>query len=418
MTLRAKIILYFIALHVVFAATAVFVIRENRYLLFGVEALFVVSILISIRVVRALFVPLDLIRTGAELIAERDFTTRFVPVGQPEMDALIRVYNAMIDRLHDERVAAEEQHQLLSKLVRESPAGIVICDFDGRPEQMNPAAQRIVSADFLAEIAAMQPGESRLFARHGARRVRVQRAGFRDRGFEKTFFLIEEMTEELRLSEKAAYEKLIRMMSHEVNNSVAAVRSLLESLVRYAPDVRESDREDFTAAVDVASRRIDALGKFVSGFAEVVRIPPPHRTPARIGEIVTRLVALMRPEADARGVRLSMSVDGDGPVSVDAAQIEQAVLNIVRNAIEAAGENGLVAIDLRDNTLTVCDSGPGIADISRSQLFTPFFTTKRDGRGIGLTVVQEILTSHGFAFSLENRPSGGAVFTVQFAPPQ
>jgi signal transduction histidine kinase len=264
----------------------------------------------------------------------------------------------------------------------------------------------------------MKPGESRLFARHGARRVRVQRAGFRDRGFEKTFFLIEEMTEELRLSEKAAYEKLIRMMSHEVNNSVAAVRSLLESLLRYAPDVRENDREDFTTAVDVASRRIDALGKFVSGFAEVVRIPPPHRTPARIGEIVTRLVALMRPEADARGVRLSMSVDGDGPVSVDAAQIEQAVLNIVRNAIEAAGENGLVAIDLRDNTLTVCDTGPGIADISRSQLFTPFFTTKRDGRGIGLTVVQEILTSHGFAFSLENRPSGGAIFTVQFAPVQ
>jgi len=418
MTLRAKIILYFIALHAVFAAAAVFVIRENRFLLFGVEALFVISILISIRVVRALFVPLDLIRTGAELIAERDFTSRFVPVGQPEMDALIGVYNAMIDRLRDERLAAEERHQLLAKLAHESPAGIIICDFDGNPEQMNPAAQRVATPEFLAEIATLRPGESRLVAHHGARRVRVQRAEFRDRGFAKSFFLIEEMTEELRLSEKAAYDKLIRLMSHEVNNSVAAVRSLLESVLRYAPDVRDEDREDFSNAIDVASRRIDALGKFVSGFADVVRIPPPHRAPAQIGEIVRRLVALMRPEADAHGIRVTLSVDSDRPVDVDTAQIEQVILNIVRNAIEAAGENGAVEIDLRDNTLTVCDSGRGISEHDRAQLFTPFFTTKRDGRGIGLTVIQEILTSHGFVFALENRPTGGARFTVQFVPAQ
>src|SRR6185437_14176727 len=98
-----------------------------------------------------------------------------------------------------------------------------------------------------------------------------QRAEFRDRGFAKSFFVIEELTEELRLSEKAAYEKLIRLMSHEVNNSVAAVRSLLESLLRYGRDVREGDREDFTTAVDVAAKRIDSLGRFMSGFADVVR---------------------------------------------------------------------------------------------------------------------------------------------------
>ena len=88
--------------------------------------------------------------------------------------------------------------------------------------------------------------------------------------------MIEELTEELRLSEKAAYEKLVRMMSHEVNNSVGAVRSLLESSLRYAPQVGEADREDFTNALTVASARIDALNRFMAAFADVVRIPPPE----------------------------------------------------------------------------------------------------------------------------------------------
>lgn len=413
MTLRAKILVYFIALHVVFAIGAVFVIRQNRLLLFAIEGLFVISIIVSVRVVRALFVPLDLISTGAELISERDFTSHFVAVGQPEMDALIDVYNRMIDQLREERLAAEERHQLLAKLVHESPAGIVICDFDGKPEQMNPAAQRVASAEFLEEIAALAPGESRMVSRNGARRLRVQRADFRDRGFAKRFYLIEEMTEELRLSEKAAYEKLIRLMSHEVNNSVAAVRSLLESLLRYARDVREEDRGDYTTALDVASRRVDALGQFVSGFADVVRIPPPHRAQTDVAATVRQLAALMRAEAEGRGVTIVTNVDGARLLDVDAFQLEQVVINVLRNAIDAAGEGGTVTVTLRDDSLIIADSGPGIAEAHRSQLFTPFFTTKRDGRGIGLTVVQEILTNHGFPFSLENRPEGGAEFTVR-----
>ena len=106
MSLRTKIILWFVALHLIFAVAAAFLILENRVLLLAVELFFVVSIVVSYRLVAALFVPLDLIRTGAELIAERDFTSRFVPVGQPEMDRLIAIYNDMIDRLREERLAA------------------------------------------------------------------------------------------------------------------------------------------------------------------------------------------------------------------------------------------------------------------------------------------------------------------------
>lgn len=409
MKLRTKIILYIAALHVVLAGAASFVLVEQPLLLFAVEVLFVISVLVSMKLVRALFVPLELIQTGAELIAERDFTSRFVPVGQPEMDTLIHVYNRMIDRLREERLAAEEQQQLLEKIVEASPAAIVICDFDGNVESMNPAAKRMLGSDPLPTLA---PGESKLISYLGARRLKASRAEFRDRGFAKSFYILEEMTEELRVTEKAAYEKLIRMMSHEVNNSVGAVRSLLESSLAYAPQVGEADRADFTSALTIASARIDALNRFMSAFADVVRIPPPHRTPARVDELLSRVAALLRPELEQRGIRMSLALEDRAAYSVDVSQIEQVVLNILRNAIEAVGRDGAIEIAFRDGTITIADTGPGIAESNRSELFTPFFTTKRDGRGLGLTIVHEILANHGFAFSLANREGGGAEFSV------
>lgn len=410
--LRAKIIAYVVTLHAVLAAAAVGVLLERPLLLFAVEAVFVLSVAISVRLIRGLFVPLDLIETGGELIAERDFTSRFVPIGQPEMDTLIEVYNRMIDRLRDERLAAEEQQQLLQKLVDASPAGIVICDFEGRVQQLNPAARRILGPDgTLPEIA---PGESRLVQQHGARRVRVTRGEFRDRGFAKSFYLLEEMTEELRLSEKGAYEKLIRMMSHEVNNSVGAVRSLLESSLRYAPQVGEADRDDFTNALQIASARIDALNRFMAAFADVVRIPPPVKGPASVAELVERVAALLRPELTDRSIRLQLSLADRGSYDVDASQLEQVVLNVFRNAIEAVQRDGEIRVSLDDGVLTITDSGPGITPSARDALFTPFFTTKRDGRGLGLTIVQEILANHGLAFELRNARAGGGEFEIRF----
>jgi signal transduction histidine kinase len=411
--LRNKFILYFVALHLVLAAFAVVVLFDHPLWLFAIEVVFAVSLIVGYRLTRALFLPLDLLRTGAELIGERDFATRFVPVGQTEMDDLIAIYNDMIDRLREERLAAEERHQLLQKIVQASPSGIVICDFDGNVEQMNPAAQRLATAEMLAQLAAMEPGQASLLTLDGPRRVKVWRAEFRDRGFAKSFYLIEEMTEELRLSEKAAFEKLIRMMSHEVNNSVGAVRSLLDSALRWAPQISAADRDDYVTALTVASSRIDALNRFMSGFADVVRMPPPHRGRVRVAAAVERIAALLRPDLDARNIALTLDLD-DTVAEADAYQLEQVVLNIARNAADAVGRDGAIAIALRDGTLTVRDSGPGISDDVRASLFTPFFTTKSDGRGLGLTIVQEILTNHGFAYSLQNAVPGGAEFVVRF----
>jgi signal transduction histidine kinase len=347
------------------------------------------------------------------LISERDFTSHFAAVGQPEMDALVSVYNRMIDRLRDERLSAEERHQFLQRLVEASPSGIVICDFDGNIEQMNPAARRLATPELLDALTPMQAGESKLVTGDHARRLKVWRAEFRDRGFAKSFFLIEELTDELRLSEKAAYEKMIRMMSHEVNNSVGAVRSLLESSLRYAPQIGEKDREDFVHALTIASSRIDALNQFMRGFADVVRIPPPRRAPVPVRELVSEIVTLLKPELDQRQIALQTSMNGEMNADIDRHQFEQVIVNILRNAMEAVDRDGKIDIALSDGVLTISDSGPGIAADDHSDLFTPFFTTKRDGRGLGLSVVQEILTNHGAAFWLQNRKEGGAEFGIR-----
>ncbi|MEA2164803.1 MAG: two-component system, NtrC family, nitrogen regulation sensor histidine kinase NtrY [Thermoanaerobaculia bacterium] len=413
MTLRTKLLLWFIVLHLALAAGAVVILMEHQDWLFVAELGFVASIVISYRMVNALFVPIELIRTGSELITERDFTSRFVPIGQPEMDRLIAIYNVMIDRLREERLGAEEQQHLLQKIVEASPAGIVICDFDGGVQQANPAAERLLREPAVASsLPLLEVGQSRLVTLAGARRLKIVRTGFRDRGFVKTFYLIEELTEELRLTEKTAYEKLIRMMSHEVNNSVGAVRSLLESVLRYAEQIGPDDRDDFASALTIAAARIESLNRFMTGFADVVRLPPPHVREVALAPVIDDIARLLRPEIEQRAIALTLDVPRETRVRVDQSQFEQVIINVIRNAMESIGEQGEIAVSCRDGALTIADSGRGIDPVARDEMFTPFFSTKREGRGLGLTIVSEILANYHFPFTLQNREGGGAEFRV------
>src|SRR6266850_2872931 len=237
MSLRAKILVYLALIHLSLGAVALFILAQNRLMLIAVEAFFTVSIALGFMLVRSFFVPLTMIRTGAELIQEGDFTARFREVGQSEMDDLIRIYNRMIDRLREERLTLREQHTFLDRVLDASPAGVVTLDFDGRVTLVNPRAERLIQAPdgatigrrlgeidsaLARELTSIEVGESRVVGGPGLR-LKCSRAEFYDQGFTRSFFVMEELTEELRASEKAAYEKIIRILSHEVNNSVGAV---------------------------------------------------------------------------------------------------------------------------------------------------------------------------------------------------
>jgi len=251
----------------------------------------------------------------------------------------------------------------------------------------------------------------------GGRRVRASHGTFVDRGFRRSFFLIEELTEELRRSEKAAYEKLIRMLSHEVNNTVGASSSLLTSCLAYGRQLTPEDRADFEHAIGVIIGRTAQLNAFMRSFADVVRLPPPNRQPVDLEALLHDLVRLLTPDAAARGIAIRQAVARDlPPVRVDRSQFEQALLNIAKNGLDAIGRDGVLTISAtrgdEGTTLDIEDTGPGIPPEVREQLFTPFFSTKEGGQGIGLTLVQEILANHRIPFALDGPPGGPTRFTM------
>ncbi len=430
-SLRAKVVVYFVVIHLAFAGIALLVLRENRVWLLAVEALLAISIAAGVKLVRAFFVPLDLIRTGTELIAERDFGSRFREAGQPEMDALVRMYNEMVGQLREERLRLREQHHFLDSLLAASPAGVATLDFESRVAQLNPAAERLLGVTnptaksrALAELppplgpalAAIEVGESTVVALSEGRKIKASRAEFYDRGFPRSFFLLEELTAELWASERAAYGKLIRMISHEVNNSVGAVGSLLESLVDLGANLPAADQPDYGSAIGVAATRLRNLQSFTHGFAEVVRLPPAEKRPTDLGRLLDELLILFRSEFLGRQIRIVWSERREPPaLDLDRNQIEQVLVNVIKNAFESIGREGEISLRLTPQALTIRDSGPGLAPDAEAFLFTPFWSTKRDGRGLGLTLVREILTQHGWTFQLRNWTEGekrGAEFRM------
>jgi len=434
MRLRVKILLYLVLVHLILGGLALFALLDRPWLLLVAEVVFVASAIAGWLLVRAFFVPLDLIRTGAELMRERDFTSHFREVGQTEMDELVRIYNRMIDQLREERRRLEERDLFLDKVLEASPTGVVTLDHDGKIAQINPAAARLAGVaeaepigngiDRLPDpigrtLRDLEDGGSAVVSLHGSRRLRCRRSSFYDRGFARRFFLIEELTEELHAFERAAYGKLIRMMSHEVNNSVGAVHSLLESCRAYGAQLRESDRADYDRALEVAAERLLHLSSFMNGLAAVVRVPPPDKHPCDLRALCADIASLVEPELERRRIRLDWQPPAAFPhVPLDKNQMEQVLLNVLKNAMEAIGEDGTVSVRLFQNGsrpgLAVRDTGAGIAAEVAAHLFSPFFSTKREGQGIGLTLTREILTQHDLDFDLRNVEPRGAEFRIFF----
>lgn len=434
MRLQLRFILYLIVLHLPFAGIAMYVLAEHRMWLFVVEVAFAVSLVVGYRLVRSLFGTLELIGTGTQFFDEGDFTVRFTPTGLPEMDNLIGMYNRMADRLREERVRLVEQDSFLEKITSASPSGVVTLDFDGRISMANPAARRMLTlsndellgktpsepdSPLLQALAELTVGESRVVSIAGRRRLKCRRSQFLDRGFERHFFLIEELTEELRQSEKGAYERMIRLMSHEVNNTVGASNSLLHSSLHYAGHIPDEDRTDFEEAIRIVIARTSQLNAFMRSFSDVVRLPNPNRQPCDPARMLRDIAALLRAGEAARDIEWRWQITEPVPVvALDQVQMEQVFVNILKNAVEAVNGRGTVTIrvgtDLGRPFAVIEDSGEGFTEEVREQLFTPFFSTKENGQGIGLTLIQEILDRHGFEFSLDGGDGRPTRFTIWF----
>src|SRR3954453_20705026 len=292
MKLRTKFLLFVIILHAVALALSFFIFRENKIYFIASEVLILISVFISWKLYNDLIQPLNMLMQGTAAIKDRDFNVKFVQTGKYEMDELINVYNHMIDELRKERIRQEEQHFFLEKLIQTSPTGIIILDYEDHVQEINPKALELLSVDekeirsrslhqiqhpVIQEIKQLKSGEAKTLTLSGAATYKIQKSHFVDRGFPRHFITIEELTAEILAAEKKAYGKVIRMMAHEVNNTIGPVNSILESALNTNDLWKENKNNSLQNALQVAVNRNQNLNLFMRNFADVVRLPEPHQ---------------------------------------------------------------------------------------------------------------------------------------------
>lgn len=431
MKLRTKYIVFVTILHVLALALSFYIFDQNRIYFIVSEVFVVISVIISIQLYRQLISPIKMMLQGIEAIKDRDFNVKFLPTGKHEVDELINVYNQMIDELRNERTRQEEQHFFLEKLIHTSPTGIVILDHDNNIQQLNPKAAHILNISeqqltgqsinkiqnpLLDQAANLKPADTVTVKLDGINIYKLQKSYFIDRGFQRGFIMIEELTAEILTAEKNAYGKVIRMMAHEVNNTIGPVNSILQSALNTNVLWEKQTNTLLSNALQVAFDRNQNLNIFMRNFANLVKLPPANKRPIDLQLLVKAVIELMHLKAQERNVELVFQPHASPfMINADAEQLEQAFINIVKNSIEAIEYGGIVefAIDGKQPQLTITDTGKGITEEEGIQLFSPFFSTKKHGQGIGLTLVREILLNHGFEFSLKTIEIE-TVFTISF----
>lgn len=422
---KAKYILYILVLHVILVFLVYKILFQDKLLFIGSEVFLLFSTLVSIQIYRNFMQPIQFVRSGIEAIKDKDFSIKFVPTGKGEVDTLIEVYNLMIDQLREERTKLHEQHFFLEKLIEASPISIVILDFDDRISGVNIKAREQFKYDLselegkrlaetehslLAELENMLDGESRVVKTNGIVTFKVQRSHFMDQGFRRSFLMIEELTNEILESEKNAYGKVIRMMAHEVNNTLGATDSILQTTTQILSD---DSFLDLREALQVASERNRRLTRFMRNFADVVRLPVPNPENTDLKKLMKDVAVFMESAASQVGIHIETDLpETDVFKMIDTGQIEQVLVNVIKNAIEACEKGSRIILELTHEEIMVRNNGKPISPETNTKLFNPFFSTKSDGQGIGLTLTREILLNHGFGFSLETGPDNWTVFRI------
>lgn len=367
------------------------------------------EILLLALVYRMLFKPLKVITTGMDLLREQDFASRLRKVGQPDADKMVDLFNTMMDRLNLQNLRIMEQNEFLDLLLEASPMGVIILDDSDRITRANGAARLMLGIDDLQPLQALTSPLGLALAQLGRDEVRTVRTGdsevfrcsrlhFMDRGWPHPFILIERLTDEVRTAEKQAFTRVIRTMAHEVNNSMAAIMSTLSTVRSIIADTPSANT--LLAPVDACVKRSGELTGFVRRFAEVVKVPEPRLCLTDFMELILSARPLLESICSTCGAQLITDLEQAAPVRMDPVLMQQALVNIVKNAAESASQGGTVTIRATGRTLLVIDNGPGLAPDCANNLFSALYSTKPGGQGLGLLLVAEILNRHSARFSL------------------
>ena len=364
--------------------------------------------------------PLQTLSNLLAALGEGDFSIRARGArgGDPLGEVMIEV-NTLVETLRHQRLDALEATTLLRKVMAEIEVAVFTFDEDRELKFVNRAGARLLAqpaertlgrrAEELGLEDCLEGEAPRVINTAfpgGVGRWEIRRSSFRQGGRPHELLVLSDLSQPLREEERQAFQRLIRVIGHEMNNSLAPIKSIAGSLSTITErDPLPSDwREDVQRGLGVIASRSESLSRFMSAYARLAKLPPPKLAPVDIGAVIDRVVTLEKGHniQIAGGPRLTIQGDGD--------QLEQLLINLLRNAVDAVRETGgavkvgwhrLPGSSPPAMELWVDDEGPGLSNTGN--LFVPFFTTKPGGSGIGLVLSRQIAEAHGGSLMLENR---------------
>ena len=362
--------------------------------------------------------PLQTLSNILAAIREGDYSIRGrrALTGDALGEVMLEV-NDLGQTLREQRLGAMEATALLRTVMAEIDVAVFAFDGEQRLQLVNRSGERLLAqpsarllgrtAEELGLLACLNssgsaPQTMQMVFPGGVGRWDIRRSTFREGGAQHQLLVLTDLSQALREEERTAWQRLLRVLGHELNNSLAPIKSVAGSLADLMSREPEPPdwREDMHRGLAVISSRADSLARFVESYSKLARLPPPRLEPLKIGALVSRVASLE--------TRLPVNVVSGPDVVVqgDDVQLEQLLINLVRNAVDASMETrGKVDVGWQQKNgqveVWVRDEGPGLA--STANLFVPFFTTKAQGSGIGLVLSRQIAEAHGGTLTLENR---------------
>lgn len=412
----------------ILAILAYFSTKSSQLLFYITEGLILATIVFLFFFYRKIVKPLHTIGNGMELLREQDFGSRLSKVGEAEADRIVLVFNRMMDQLKNERLRLREQNHFLDLLIEASPMGVIITSLNEEVTQMNSTALRItglpfsevagkkltgIDAHLPAELAKIPRGENKTIRLNDANIYKCIHSSFINQGFPQSFYLVESLTKEVVKAEKKAYEKVIRMIAHEVNNTTAGIISSMDIIDEALQEMEST--EDICEVMRICVERCHTMSRFITRFADVVKIPEPHLSRVNINELVFTCKRFMEGVCNDRDIRILLETAPVPEINIDASLLEQVLVNIIKNSAESIGRNGEITIRTTASpSIEIIDNGKGIDPDTEGKLFTPFFSTKPHGQGLGLIFIREVLTKHNCTFSLRTYADGLTKFRIIF----
>lgn len=421
------------------------------YLVAETELVAVSVLVAALMLLQAALVVRFVHRTNRELtrflgaIRYDDFQQSF-SMGElgPSFADLKSAFEDVMVRFRDARIEREEQRRYLETLVEHVPVAIVALHDDGAVDLLNNAARRLFNASattavdrlvaygavFQRDIAQSKAGErmvTRIELDGVQRHLILSTTQITVAGTVLRLVTLQDIQSELDWNELSAWQDMARVLSHEIMNSLTPIASLARTADEMVDDLaRRTAAEDelvadIHAAIRTVARRSDGLMRFVRSYRQFTQMPPPSLRPVGLREYFQRLEKLLLTEWAGRGIELHVAAANGLTVLADDTLLDQAVINLLRNAADAAsaGEAPKVWLDARLSdrgrpVIEIGDNGPGVDEALGEKIFLPFFTTKPEGSGIGLALARQVMLVHKGAITASVRPGGGALFRLTF----